>query len=53
MELLEPILWTLVLGIEIGFAIMGHAPTWTMVLCPLISLVVIEWLQFFDDDDFI
>ena len=53
MELLIPILWTIVFGIDLGYMIMGHPPTWSLVFLPLITLLIEEWIQFFDNDDFL
>ena len=52
MILLIPVLWTIVFGIDIGYAIAGHPPTWELVFLPLITLLIEEWSDFFDDDDF-
>lgn len=43
MALVLAICWTLVLITDIISAVIGNAPTWTLVFCPLIILVMDKW----------
>ena len=47
MELYLAVLWTFILGLTIGSAILGGTPTWVIVFGPLITLVVEMWIQYF------
>lgn len=51
MQLLVPILWTLVLIIDVIYAVLGISPAWSFVFFPLITLVIEVWLDFLSDDD--
>jgi hypothetical protein len=39
-------MWTVVLVMDIVQLIAGESPTWVMTLCPLITLVVTDWLEY-------
>lgn len=40
------LMWTVVLVMDIVQLIAGESPTWVMTLCPLITLVVTDWLEY-------
>jgi hypothetical protein len=39
-------MWTVVLMMDIAQLIAGESPTWVMTLCPLIALVITDWLEY-------
>ena len=41
--------WTLVLIIDIIYAVSGTAPTWVAVFCPLSILVLDCWIDYIDE----
>lgn len=43
MKLLLAILWSVVMVVDIISAVIGNAPTWVLVFCPLIILVIDKW----------
>ena len=43
MKLLLAILWSIVMVTDIISAVIGNTPTWTLVFCPLIILVMDKW----------
>lgn len=43
MELTLAILWSTVLVTDIISAVVGNAPTWILVFCPLAILVIDKW----------
>ena len=43
MKLLLAILWSVVMVVDIISAVIGNAPTWVLVFCPLTILVIDKW----------
>ena len=43
------ILWTVSLGCNILSAAVGNEPTWLLVFCPLVCLVMDKWEHVRDD----
>ena len=43
MKLLLAILWSVVMVVDIISAVVGNAPNWILVFCPLIILVMDKW----------
>ena len=47
MELMLAIMWTVALVCDIITCALGSAPTWVLVFCPLIILVLDKWEAYF------
>lgn len=47
MKLTLALLWTLSLIVDIISACVGNDPTWTLVFCPLVVLVMGCWNDYF------
>lgn len=47
MELILALLWTLTLIVDIISACTGNEPTWILVFCPLVILVMDRWEIYF------
>lgn len=43
MKLLLAILWSIVMVADIISAVVGNAPSWILVFCPLVILVMDKW----------
>lgn len=43
MKLLLAILWSVVMVVDIISAVVGNAPSWILVFCPLVILVMDRW----------
>lgn len=48
MELLLAIMWSIVLMIDLASALVGNAPSWMLVFCPLSILVLKYWIDYFN-----
>ena len=47
MTLFLAIFWTISLCLNIISCVLGGAPTWLSVFCPLIIVVMDRWLEYF------
>ena len=48
MELTLAIMWSFVFITDITSALMGSAPSWISVFCPLLLLVFRYWIDYFN-----